>query len=88
MSSPLSLITLITHLLPFILAQAVADRTRDLAGTCYYAAGKTAPPQYAPCGDATVETRSCCEFGDNCMSNNACYGSSRKVDGRVVIPTH
>jgi len=44
-------------------------------GTCYYGAGKKADPAYIPCGNAVFGTVPCCQAGDYCLSNNACFNN-------------
>ncbi|KAH8894669.1 hypothetical protein GQ53DRAFT_839651 [Thozetella sp. PMI_491] len=42
-------------------------------GTCYYASGQKADPAYIPCGNVAFGTIPCCQAGDFCLSNNACF---------------
>ena len=42
-------------------------------GTCYYGPEKQANSKYIPCGNAALAHFTCCEGGDMCLSNNACY---------------
>lgn len=42
-------------------------------GTCYYGPNKKANSRYIPCGNAALGHVSCCESGDTCLSNNACF---------------
>jgi hypothetical protein len=42
-------------------------------GTCYYDSGKRANSRYIPCGNDAFGHITCCESGDMCLSNNACF---------------
>ncbi|KAH8881856.1 hypothetical protein GQ53DRAFT_812396 [Thozetella sp. PMI_491] len=44
-------------------------------GTCYYSSGQRADPAYIPCGNAAFGTVPCCQAGDYCLSNNACFNN-------------
>jgi hypothetical protein len=40
---------------------------------CYYSANNLLESVFLPCGDPQNGFKSCCEAGDNCLANNACY---------------
>jgi hypothetical protein len=44
-------------------------------GTCVYARGKRATRNFIPCGNAVFGDIHCCQAGDNCLEDNACYNS-------------
>ncbi|RKU49147.1 hypothetical protein DL546_008226 [Coniochaeta pulveracea] len=42
-------------------------------GTCYLAANVPSDPIYIPCGNDAFGHKACCQAGDKCLENNACY---------------
>jgi hypothetical protein len=45
---------------------------------CYYSANQTLASVFLPCGDPQNGFKSCCEAGDNCLADNACYSADRE----------
>ncbi|RYP22287.1 hypothetical protein DL765_001801 [Monosporascus sp. GIB2] len=43
-------------------------------GTCYSAPGERLDGSFIPCGNDAFGHQTCCGAGDNCLSNNACFG--------------
>ncbi|RYO73624.1 hypothetical protein DL766_000514 [Monosporascus sp. MC13-8B] len=43
-------------------------------GTCYSAPGERLDGSFIPCGNDAIGHQTCCGAGDNCLSNNACFG--------------
>ncbi|RYP52549.1 hypothetical protein DL769_010661 [Monosporascus sp. CRB-8-3] len=43
-------------------------------GTCYSAPGEELDGSFIPCGNDAFGHQTCCGAGDNCLSNNACFG--------------
>jgi hypothetical protein len=48
-------------------------------GTCYLAAGEQASSNFIPCGNDYYGHKSCCQAGDLCLSNNACFNDQYGV---------
>jgi hypothetical protein len=46
--------------------------------SCYWSVNQTLDSVFFPCGDALNGFKSCCEEGDNCLANNACYSPDRE----------
>jgi hypothetical protein len=44
-------------------------------GTCYLAPNIASNALFQPCGNDALGHKSCCQLGDQCLSNNACYNS-------------
>lgn len=42
-------------------------------GTCYYGPGEKAASVFFPCGNDALGHKTCCQAGDMCLSNRACY---------------
>lgn len=58
-------------LLHFALASSYNPNISN--GTCYWAEGKRTPSRFIPCGNDAGGHVSCCESGDMCLSENACF---------------
>ncbi|RYP68487.1 hypothetical protein DL771_006639 [Monosporascus sp. 5C6A] len=43
-------------------------------GTCYSALGEELDRSFIPCGNDAFGHQTCCGAGDNCLTNNACFG--------------
>ena len=43
-------------------------------GTCYTAPGEGLDGSFIPCGNDAFGHQTCCGAGDNCLSDNACFG--------------
>lgn len=44
-------------------------------GTCYLTANVPSDPVFIPCGNDAFGHKSCCQAGDICLENNACYNA-------------
>ena len=55
-------------------------------GTCYYKAGEEMAEEYSPCGNAALSHCWCCQLGDACASENACYNFGSKCVSPVIHP--
>ncbi|TPX11644.1 uncharacterized protein E0L32_007623 [Thyridium curvatum] len=42
-------------------------------GTCYFGPNQKASSQFLPCGNDLFGRQTCCQAGDVCLSNHACY---------------
>ena len=45
-------------------------------GTCVFKAGWATENLYLPCGNAAFGHIHCCQAGDMCLENNACYNQA------------
>jgi hypothetical protein len=69
-------VVMIKAFLPLLLAQW--HRTANAQSSaqpqlCYYSAKNLLESVFLPCGDPQNGFKTCCEAGDNCLANNACY---------------
>jgi len=44
-------------------------------GTCYSAKGQKMDSSFIPCGNDFFGHKTCCGAGDNCLADNACFGT-------------
>ncbi|KAL2177090.1 uncharacterized protein P884DRAFT_201350 [Thermothelomyces heterothallicus CBS 202.75] len=52
----------------------IADPNQSISnGTCFYARGKTSNLRFIPCGNAVFGNIHCCQAGDTCLEDSACY---------------
>ncbi|KAL2139719.1 hypothetical protein VTI28DRAFT_4757 [Corynascus sepedonium] len=42
-------------------------------GTCFYARGKSSNDRFIPCGNVAFGNIHCCQAGDTCLEDSACY---------------
>jgi hypothetical protein len=67
---------MIKAILPLLLAQwhsATNAQSSAQPQLCYYSANNLLESVFLPCGDPQNGFKTCCEAGDNCLANNACY---------------
>jgi len=54
----------------------MAEPDRSISnGTCFYAASNEASSNFIPCGNWVFGHIQCCQAGDFCLDDNACYNS-------------
>lgn len=73
---PLTSVTLYSLLLVF--AIAIDYNPLVTNGTCYFKAGQQMADEYSPCGNAALSNYWCCQLGDACASENACFNFGSK----------
>jgi hypothetical protein len=69
-------VIMIKAFLPLLLAQwhsTTKAQSSTQPQLCYYSANNLLESVFLPCGDPQNGFKSCCEAGDNCLANNACY---------------
>lgn len=54
----------------------MADPDQSISnGTCFHAPKKRAAPNFIPCGNWVFGHIPCCQAGDVCLADNACYNA-------------
>lgn len=74
-------VIMIKAILPLLLAQwhsAANAQSSAQPQLCYYSANNLLESVFLPCGDPQNGFKTCCEAGDNCLANNACYSPGCK----------
>ncbi len=56
--------------------RTMADPDRSISnGSCFYAPNKEASPNFIPCGNWIFGHVHCCQAGDMCLDDRACFNS-------------
>ena len=50
--------------------------------SCYYSPNQTLETVFFPCGDPQNGFKSCCQEGDTCLADNACFNPVRRYSLR------
>jgi hypothetical protein len=82
-------VIMIRAILPLLLAQwhsATNAQSSAQSQLCYYSANNLLESVFLPCGDPQNGFKTCCEAGDNCLANSACYSPRCKYSSYSVFP--
>ena len=82
-------VIMIKPILPLLLAQwhsTTNAQSSTQPQLCYYSANNLLESVFLPCGDPKNGFKTCCEAGDNCLANNACYSPRCKYSSYSVFP--